>query len=312
MPEAYIAVEQVSHAYRTQHALAAVGKAPAAAPAGAQRGTETAGSAIPPQPLVIALDGVSLEVYRGEFVAVLGANGSGKSTLARHLNALLLPDSGRVRVDGLDTSEAQNVWPVRERVSMVFQNPDNQIVAAVVEEDVAFGPENVGLPPAEIRRRVQEALETVGLFALRRRAPSALSGGQKQRLAIAGALALNPACLVLDEPTAMLDPAGRREVLSTVRSLNREAGVTVVYITHAMDEAALADRVVVLSRGKVALTGSPRAVLTRPEQLRPLGLEPPPGAVAADRLRRAGLRLPPDILTLEELVDALCRLKSSR
>lgn len=303
MAEAYITLDQVSHSYRTHLALAPAGRGSAApAPAGVPA----------PQSVVLALDAVSLAIYRGEFVAVLGANGSGKSTLARHLNALLLPDAGQVLVDGLDTRDAQRVWSVRERVAMVFQNPDNQIVAAVVEEDVAFGPENVGLPPAEIRRRVSDALAEVGLTELRRRAPSALSGGQKQRLAIAGALALRPACLVLDEPTAMLDPAGRQEVLATVRRLRAESGMTVVYITHAMDEAALADRVIVLSRGQVALTGTPREVLTRPDLLGPLGLEPPPAAVAAERLRRAGLGLPPDILTLEELVDALCRLKSTR
>ena len=305
MAEAYITLDQVSHSYRTPPARGRGGRGGAApAPAGVP--------APAPQSVVLALDAVSLAIYRGEFVAVLGANGSGKSTLARHLNALLLPDAGQVLVDGLDTRDAQRVWSVRERVAMVFQNPDNQIVAAVVEEDVAFGPENVGLPPAEIRRRVSDALAEVGLTELRRRAPSALSGGQKQRLAIAGALALRPACLVLDEPTAMLDPAGRQEVLATVRRLRAESGMTVVYITHAMDEAALADRVIVLSRGQVALTGTPREVLTRPDLLGPLGLEPPPAAVAAERLRRAGLGLPPDILTLEELVDALCRLKSTR
>lgn len=292
---AFIRANDLVHTYKPQ----ATGTAPASGAAPAQAPAA-----------VLALDGVSLEIARGEWVAVLGPNGSGKSTLARHLNALLLPDSGQVVVDGLDTREPDNLWAVRQRVSMVFQNPDNQIVAAVVEEDVAFGPENAGVAPAEIRERVTAALERVGLNAMRKRSPAALSGGQKQRLAIAGALALHPLCLVLDEATAMLDPVGRSEVLSTVRQLNRETGVTIVLITHDMAEAAMADRVVVVARGKVALQGNPRDLLTDPRKLAPLGLEPPPAAALAHRLRQSGVELEPGILTLEELVDALCRLSS--
>lgn len=258
----------------------------------------------------LALDGVDLEVRRGEFLAILGMNGSGKSTLARHLNALLLPRTGRVLVDGLDTREEQNLWPIRDRVGMVFQNPDNQIVAAVVEEDVAFGPENQGLPPAEIRARVAEALASVGMSEHRERSPHLLSGGQKQRVAIAGALALRPACLVLDEPTAMLDPSGRAEVLAVVRRLNRELGMAVVWITHFMEEAAVADRVVVMAGGKVQLSGTPREVFSQPDRLRALRLDLPPAVQAAQRLRAEGVPLPDTILTLDELVEALCQLYS--
>nr|PZN44683.1 MAG: energy-coupling factor transporter ATPase [Bacillota bacterium] len=257
---------------------------------------------------VLALDRVGFRVYRGEFVAVLGRNGSGKSTLARLLNALLLPQEGEVRVDGLDTRDPANLWAIRDRVGMVFQNPDNQIVAAVVEEDVAFGPENQGLPPEEIRRRVEEALAAVGLTALRDRPPHLLSGGQKQRLAIAGALALRPACLVLDEPTAMLDPRGRAEVMATVTRLREEAGVAVVLITHFMDEAARADRVVVMDRGRVVLEGSPREIFAQADRLRALHLDLPPVVALAAELRAAGVPVPPGILTLDELVEALCRL----
>jgi energy-coupling factor transport system ATP-binding protein len=244
-------------------------------------------------------------------VAVLGMNGSGKSTLARHFNALLLPSEGRVLVDGLDTKEEKHLWSIRDQVGMVFQNPDNQIVAAVVEEDVAFGPENQGQPPEEIRRRVVEALETVGMIHMRERAPHLLSGGQKQRVAIAGALALRPACLVLDEPTAMLDPSGRQEVVDVVRRLNRELGMTVVWITHFMEEAALADRVVVMAGAKVQSEGPPREVFTQAKRLRELRLDVPLAVAAAERLRAGGLDLPLGLLTLEELVEALCLLRSA-
>lgn len=260
------------------------------------------------EPVVLALDGVSLQVGRGEFVAVLGMNGSGKSTLARHFNALLLPRAGRVLVDGMETSDEKHLWPIRDRVGMVFQNPDNQIVAAIVEEDVAFGPENQGLPSPQIRERVAQALATVGLTELRERAPHLLSGGQKQRVAIAGALALQPACLVLDEPTAMLDPAGRREVRDVVRRLNREMGITVVWITHFMDEAVEADRVFVMAGGRVELQGAPREVFAQPARLRALRLDLPPAVAAAERLRAQGLPLPDGLLTMEALVDELCRL----
>lgn len=285
MTDPYIVVEGVSYAY----------------------GREEADRA---EPVRLALDGVDLEVRRGEFLAILGMNGSGKSTLARHLNALLLPRAGRVLVDGLDTREERNLWAIRDRVGMVFQNPDNQIVAAVVEEDVAFGPENQGLPPAEIRARVAEALEAVGMSEHRERSPHLLSGGQKQRVAIAGALAMRPACLVLDEPTAMLDPSGRAEVMAVVRRLNRELGMTVVWITHFMEEAVVADRVIVMAGGRVQMAGTPREVFSQVDRIRALRLDLPPAVQAAERLRAAGVPLPKDILTLDELVEALCRLYS--
>lgn len=257
---------------------------------------------------VLALDGVGLTVYRGEFLAVVGRNGSGKSTLARLLNVLLRPASGDVVVDGLDTAQPANLWPIRDRVGMVFQNPDNQIVAAIVEEDVAFGPENQGLPSTQIRARVEESLAAVGLTPLRHRPPHLLSGGQKQRLAIAGALALRPACLVLDEPTAMLDPRGRAEVMETIHRLNREAGVAIVLITHFMEEAARADRVVVMDQAKVALTGRPAEVFRQAGALRRLHLDVPPALLLAEELRAAGVSVPADVLTLDELVEALCQL----
>lgn len=260
----------------------------------------------------VALDGVSFRVARGEFVAVLGMNGSGKSTLALHLNALLLPKGGTVTVDGMATSDPDSTWAIRDRVGMVFQNPDNQIVAAVVEEDVAFGPENQGVAPEEIRSRVESTLATVGMTAHRTRPPHQLSGGQKQRVAIAGALALRPVCLVLDEATAMLDPSGRREVLEVVRRLNRDLGMAIIWITHFMDEAALADRVVVMAAGKVEMDGPPRTVFTQVDRLRSLRLDVPPAVSAAAHMRRAGIPLPDDVLTLEELVEALCQLDLNR
>ena len=259
----------------------------------------------------LALDHVTLSMRHGQFVAVLGMNGSGKSTLARHLNALLLPREGQVLVDGLDTREDQHLWAIRDQVGMVFQNPDNQIVAAIVEEDVAFGPENQGCPSAEIRQRVADALAAVGLTQMRERAPHLLSGGQKQRVAIAGALALRPACLVLDEPTAMLDPSGRQEVLSIVRKLNQELGMTVVWITHFMEEAALADHVVVMADGQIQLQGAPREIFLQAARLRELRLDVPPAVAAAERLRAQGVPLPEGLLTLEELVEALCQLRSN-
>ncbi|MBX6377338.1 MAG: energy-coupling factor transporter ATPase [Clostridia bacterium] len=264
----------------------------------------TGGEAIP------ALSGVDLGIDAGEFVAVMGANGSGKSTLARLLNALLLPERGSVRVAGLDTREPKNVWEVRRLVGMVFQNPDNQIVASIVEEDVAFGPENLGLPPAETRRRVREALAAVGLEGLADRPPHALSGGQRQRLAIAGALAMQPRCLVLDEATSMLDPVGRREVLATVHRLWRENGMTVVMVTHIPEEAAQAERVLVLDRGRLVEDGPPQVILADEERLRRYGLASPAVAQLGRALRRHGLPLPDDELPLDVdvLVQALCRL----
>jgi len=253
-----------------------------------------------------ALDAVDLEVADGEFVAIVGANGSGKSTLAKHLNALLLPTEGEVRVAGLDTRDPATVWEVRRMVGMVFQNPDNQIVATVVEEDVAFGPENLGVESAAIRTRVKEALAMVGMTEFHSRAPHLLSGGQKQRVAIAGILAMRPRCLVLDEATSMLDPSGRDEVLNTVRRLNRDEGLTVVHITHFMEEAATADRVVVMDRGRIIAHGTPRTVFAQARRLERIGLDVPPITALAGILAAAGLPVRPDLLAVEEVVDALC------
>lgn len=252
-----------------------------------------------------ALDDINLSIADGEFVAVIGTNGSGKSTLAKHLNALLLPTSGRCIVAGMDTQEESHLWDIRQTVGMVFQNPDNQIVAAIVEEDVAFGPENLGVPSAEIRTRVDEALRAVGMTAYREHAPHLLSGGQKQRIAIAGVIAMRPRCLVMDEATAMLDPKGRAEVLTTVRSLNRNEGITLVYITHFMEEAVLADRVIVMDQGKVLAQGTPHEIFSQVEKLREIGLEAPVAAELADHLRRRGIPVP-NVITDEELVVALC------
>jgi len=254
-----------------------------------------------------ALDQINLSVRQGEFVAVIGTNGSGKSTLAKHLNAILLPSAGSCLIHGMDTREEDSLWQIRQEVGMVFQNPDNQIIAAVVEEDVAFGVENLGVEPAQIRIRVMEALRAVGMEHYRKFAPHLLSGGQKQRIAIAGALAMQTKCLVLDEPTAMLDPSGRREVLSTVKKLHEERGITVVYITHFMEEAVKADRVVVMEKGKICFEGTPATVFTQVERLEKLGLDVPLAAKVADRLRRKGLKLPAEILTDEDLAVALCR-----
>ncbi len=262
-------------------------------------------------PPVVALDGVSLTIDRGELVAIVGGNGSGKSTLAKHFNALLLPTEGEVRVDGLDTRDRSALWEIRRRVGMVFQNPDNQLVATVVEEDVAFGPENLGLPPEEIAARVEEALRIVEMAEYRHHQPHLLSGGQKQRVAIAGVLAMRPQCLVLDEATTMLDPQGQREVLDTITRLNRD-GVTVVHITHVMEEAARCHRVIVLADGRVALDGPPAEVFARVEDLAALRLVPPPVAALADRLRRDGLPLPAGLLDADQLADALARLEADR
>lgn len=252
-----------------------------------------------------ALDDVSLAIERGEFVAVLGSNGSGKSTLAKHLNALLLPTEGVCRVDGIDTREEAEVWRIRQKVGMVFQNPDNQLIAAVVEDDVAFGPENLGVSSAEIRRRVDEALAAVNMTAFRSYAPHLLSGGQKQRVAIAGTLAMQTEAIVFDEATAMLDPEGRAEILSIVKRLHEEQQITVIYITHFMEEAAAADRVVVLDQGHVVMDAPPRAVFSHADELRALGLEVPLAVELRDRLRRTGIALPADLLTGAELVAAL-------
>lgn len=256
---------------------------------------------------VKALDGVSLKIEQGEFIAIIGANGSGKSTLARHLNALLLPTDGRVTVDGMDTVDENKVWNIRQKVGMVFQNPDNQIVAAIVEEDVAFGPENIGVPASQIRTRVDKALAAVGMMEYARHAPHLLSGGQKQRVAIAGIMALEPECIVLDEPTAMLDPQGRREIISTVCKLNKEKNITIVYITHYMTEALAADRVVVMDKGNICFSGTPCEVFSRVDELEKLGLEAPLAAKVASELRKSGVKLPENIIKDEELAQALCQ-----
>ena len=254
-----------------------------------------------------ALRGVSVTVEKGTFVVVLGHNGSGKSTFAKHLNAVLLPCGGAVYVDGMDTRDEKLLLEIRRRTGMVFQNPDNQIVANVVEEDVAFGPENLGVPTAEIRRRVDDALAAVGMEQFARHAPHLLSGGQKQRIAIAGILAMEPECIVLDEATAMLDPAGRREVIDTVLRLNREQGITVVLITHHMVEAERADRVIVMNDGEVAMDGTPRQVFSQVERLHELGLAAPDTVELLYRLRRDGVDVPLENLTVDECADTICR-----
>lgn len=254
-----------------------------------------------------ALRGVTLSIAAGEFVAVLGANGSGKSTLARHLNALLLPSAGTCLVRGWDTKDEMRRWDIRQEVSMVFQNPDNQLIAAVVADDVAFGPENLGVPPAEIRARVQNALSLVGMESYAQAAPHLLSGGQKQRIAIAGAIAMQTHCLVLDEPTAMLDPRGRTEVLNAVQKLHKEQGLTIVYITHFMEEAIAADRIVLMDAGRIVMDGTPHEVFTQTEKVRALGLDIPLAADLAEHLRRGGRELPSDIITDEELLHCLSK-----
>ena len=255
---------------------------------------------------VLVLKGVDLAIEKGSFVVVLGHNGSGKSTLAKTFNGILLPVGGKVYVAGMDTSDENLLLAIRSTVGMVFQNPDNQIVANVVEEDVAFGPENLGVPSPEIRSRVDEALAAVGMSGFARHAPHLLSGGQKQRIAIAGVLAMEPACIVLDEATAMLDPVGRREVLSAVHKLNREKGITVVLITHHMNEAEEADRVIVMDDGKVAMDGTPRQVFTRVDELRSMGLTVPDTVDLLDRLRKDGWDVPLTALTVEACADAIC------
>lgn len=255
---------------------------------------------------LLALDHVTLQIAAGEFVAVIGRNGSGKSTLAKHLNALLIPSEGNCIIDGMDTRNSAHLWDIRQRVGMVFQNPDNQIVASIVEEDVAFGPENLGCLPAEIVRRVEDSLRLVGMAEYRLHGPHLLSGGQKQRVAIAGVLAMHPRCLVLDEPTAMLDPVGRAEVLDAVCRLHREEGITVVYITHFMEEAVAAGRVVVMDTGRVILDGTPAEVFHDVDKIRGLGLDVPVSADVAAQLRRRGMNLPGGITTNEGLAKALC------
>ncbi len=254
-----------------------------------------------------AVDGVDLTVEQGDFIAILGHNGSGKSTLAKHFNALLHPVEGTVFVDGKDTRDEKNVWDIRQTAGMVFQNPDNQIIGTVVEEDVAFGPENMGVPAREIWERVQKSLKSVDMYTYRKHSPSRLSGGQKQRIAIAGVLAMQPKCIVLDEPTAMLDPVGRKEVIDAVHELNTKEKITVILITHYMEEVINADRVFVMDKGKVVMSGSPREVFSRVDELKDIGLSVPQVTLLAEELRKRGIKLPEGIITAEELVGIICR-----
>ena len=251
-----------------------------------------------------ALSEVNLEISEGEFVAIIGTNGSGKSTLAKHFNALLLPTSGKVIVDGMDASDESNLWKIRSNVGMVFQNPDNQLIAALVEDDIAFGPENLGIAPEEIKRRVDLSLNSVGMLDFKSFAPHKLSGGQKQRIAIAGALALQTKCIVFDEPTAMLDPQGREEVMTTIKKLHAQS-MTIIYITHFMEEALNADRIIVMESGRIIKVGTPREIFTDVEGIKKIGLDVPIAAEIAYRLRKRGLNLPKDIVTAEDLSAAL-------
>lgn len=257
----------------------------------------------------LALDGVSIDVKKGEFLVILGRNGSGKSTFAKHINALLLPSGGKMYVNGLDTSDVENTWNIRNTAGMVFQNPDNQIVATIVEEDVAFGPENLGIPPKEIRSRVDESLKRVDMYEYRRHAPHLLSGGQKQRIAIAGILAMRPSCIVFDEPTAMLDPSGRKEVIDTIKDLNKRLGITIVLITHFMEEAAQADRIIVMDSGKAVMEGVPREIFSQVAKMKTIGLDVPQVTELAYELSNSGINVTTDILTIDEMVNALCQLK---
>ena len=255
-----------------------------------------------------AIDDVSVEIERGSFTAVIGKNGSGKSTFAKNINALLLPSGGAVYVNDFDTRNEENVWNIRQTVGMVFQNPDNQLVSSIVEDDVAFGPENLGIAPDEIRKRVDEALHAVGMYEHRKMAPHLLSGGQKQRIAIAGVVAMMPECNVFDEPTAMLDPSGRREVMNIIKELN-EKGITNILITHFMDEAAMADRIIIMEGGKIVLDGTPKEVFREADYIESLNLDVPFAVKAAQKLRAKGLEVPTDIIHTDELVIYLCQYK---
>ncbi len=257
------------------------------------------------------LNDLSLNIEKGSFTAVLGHNGSGKSTFAKHINALVQPTGGTLWVDDMDTKNDELVWEIRQTAGMVFQNPDNQLVATVVEEDIAFGPENMGVEPKEIRKRVDEALATVRMSEYATHTPSKLSGGQKQRIAIAGVLAMKPQCIVLDEPTAMLDPVGRRDVMETIERLNREEGITMILITHYMDEAVRADKVFVIDDGDLVMQGTPKEIFSQVETLQKYGLDVPQVTEVAYLLRKEGVELPADILTIEEMVGAICQLKST-
>jgi len=254
-----------------------------------------------------AVNDVTLDVRRGEFLVILGRNGSGKSTMAKHMNSLLIPASGKVIVDNLDTADVNNTWEIRSKTGMVFQNPDNQIVATIVEEDVAFGAENLGVEPLEIRKRVDDSLNKVGMYGYRKHAPHLLSGGQKQRVAIAGVLAMMPDCIVFDEATAMLDPSGRREVMKTILDLNRNYGITIVLITHYMEEAVEADRIIVMDEGKVTLEGNPREIFSNVDLMKRIGLDVPQVTELAYELKKSGLDIKPDLLTIDEMVNELCQ-----
>lgn len=257
----------------------------------------------------VAINHVSMEVKKGEFLVILGHNGSGKSTMAKHMNALLLPSGGKMYVDGLDTSDIENLWEVRRRAGMVFQNPDNQLVATIVEEDVAFGPENLGVDPKEIRERVDDSLKAVGMYEYRKHAPHLLSGGQKQRIAIAGILTMRPKCIVLDEPTAMLDPSGRNEVMKTIKEVNKKFGITIILITHYMDEAAQADRIIVMDKGEKVMEGIPREIFSQVEKIKSIGLDVPQVTELAYELQKEGVDISTEILNIDEMVNALCQLK---
>lgn len=255
--------------------------------------------------ITTAVDAVSLDIKQGQFIAILGHNGSGKSTLAKHMNAILYPTEGTIWVDGMDTTEEEALWNIRQTAGMVFQNPDNQIIGQVVEEDVGFGPENMGVPTKEIWERVEESLRAVGMYEFRKHSPNKLSGGQKQRVSIAGVLAMHPKCIVLDEPTAMLDPNGRKEVIRAIRGLNQVEGVTVILITHYMEEIIHADKVFVMDNGKIAMEGTPREIFSQVERLKELRLDVPQVTLLTHELKKRGVRLPNGILTTEELVAAL-------
>lgn len=257
-----------------------------------------------------AVDNINLEVNKGEFIAILGHNGSGKSTLAKHINAILLPSEGSVWVCGKNTADEDNTWYIRQNAGMVFQNPDNQIIGTVVEEDVGFGPENIGIPTEDIWIRVENALKSVGMIKYRHHSPNKLSGGQKQRVAIAGVVAMKPQCIILDEPTAMLDPNGRQEVIKTVLELNKKEGVTVILITHYMEEVVSADRVFVMDNGQIVMTGTPREIFARVEELKSYRMDVPQVTLLAHELKKEGLQLNGTILSVEELVEEICQLKS--
>ena len=259
-----------------------------------------------------AIDHVDLDIQEGQFIAVLGHNGSGKSTLAKHINGLLVPSEGTLWVDHMDTSSQEDIWKIRQKAGMVFQNPDNQIIGTVVEEDVGFGPENMGIPTEEIWQRVEESLRAVGMYEYRKYSPNKLSGGQKQRVSIAGVLAMHPKCIVLDEPTAMLDPSGRKEVIRAVRGLNQVEGVTLILITHYMEEIIHADKVFVMDKGKIAMQGTPREIFSQVEQLKKLRLDVPQVTLLSYELQKRGIPLPDGILTREELVNALGYGKTDR